>query len=205
MRVSINGGWLDIGEPAAPAPPVVIPPPVAPPVVPAPPAVKKPYFRVGSATGKAGETVEVPVFGGCSGAMSGFHFGVGCGDWQTKPTKVVLSKYLADYVQDAGPLEIMRYFGFDEAVGPSAFVEYALGLWTSNAMMEPLPIPPDTELFRITFQLAVEAAPTVLELIAKDEFWYTQGNPMRRNYVYTNSDQGWHDINMVSGQITVVA
>lgn len=170
--------------------------------------VKKPFFRVGEATGAPGETVWVPVFGWCSGAMTGFHFGVGCGNWRTLAKSARLSKYLADYLQggELKPFEGFQYIGDDLAVGPTAFCEIALGFFSiGGATWNPIPIPFDTELFRIEFLISPDEQPgTTLELIAKDLFWSTQDNAMKRNYEYTASPHAYTDINMVSGKITVV-
>lgn len=189
------------------APPVSATPPVGLPTVrpvPAEPIVKKPYFLVGQATGAPGSIVEVPVFGGCTGSMLGFHIGGGCGDWDTIPTGFVLSDFLAGYLLNYRPLEEFHYLGKDSAI-PEAFWECYLGFFSvaGETMIPPIPIPSGTELFRITFKIASNATPGELTLSCKDQFYYTHSNSRRRDYEYANDRQGYTDIDCIGGKIIV--
>ncbi len=220
MQIHVVNGWLELGypqdieprQPVAPAPPSVPAPPVAPivpPVVPQPPQMQ-PWVSVGSATGKAGEIVRVSVHGYCPNPTSGWHIGLGCGNWTIRPTGVDLGHFFKNFLGGVPPsFNELTYYdseGANAAIGPSAFMEHGFGMWVNEKgeLLNPVSVPAGTLLFTVQFQIPDGEKPAKHTLIATQDFWHTQDDPFRKHYEFTGKPHAYN-IAMDSGTLEVIA
>lgn len=228
MRVTIKRGWLEISEVGAEEEEREDPLPAPPPPEPAP--VKKPYFSIGSAVGKAGETVSLSIEGGCRFPMNGFHIGGGVGlrpfiekdgYGRFEATGVKLGPFLRAYLEDEGlihnePLHQHDHFWsvFQMAKWephnalPEEWWDYSIGFFSldEKAQAPPTTIPSGTELFTLEVKILPSTAPGEYEVTCKDEWYYTQTHQMRRDFLYTTATgSGTTKLNLAGGKIVVVA
>lgn len=222
MQIKINSGVLNVeGITPEPGPPETLPPVE-------PPEEKKPYFDVGDATGKRGDTVSISVEGGCLGATNGFHIGGGVGLLPDVPrsgygnfqaVRVELGEYLHDYLKAQGAItvdpqgkETDHYWSIFQFIKhdphralPEEWWEYALGFFSisQERIIPPIPIPSGTELFRLKIKILATTDPGEYELTCKDEHYYTHSRQRRREFLYTNDHQGYTLIETFGGKLTV--
>jgi len=230
MQIRIESGVLNvegiIPEPAPPEPPVVQPPLI--PVQLPPPPARTPYFDVGEATGKPGETVDIIVEAGCLYPMTGFHIGGGVGKTEAAERSgygkfealgVILGPYLHRYLKDQDVkfhdskdrvedhyFSTFQFMDWDHAGAlPEEWWEFALLFFSvgHETTFPPIPIPGGTHLFTLQIQILPTTAPGVYELTCKDEWYYLNSRIRRRDFTYTNDEQGFTNIETFGGKITV--
>jgi len=230
MQIKINSGVLNV-DGISPGPPVV--PPVVPPGPPfIPPAL--PYFDIGEATGKAGETVSLSVEGGCRYPITGFHIGGGCGKepvqgsgygiFEAVGTKLgaFLRAYLKaeDMIHDE-PMHQHDHFWSTFQMAkwepskalPEEWWDFALGFFSLDLARPPMAttIPSGTELFTLEVKILPGTQPGEYEVTCKDEWYYTQEHKRRRDFMYTAGREsdfasgGVTNIETLGGKITVTA
>lgn len=210
-------------------------PPEAPiPIPAAPPAVRTPYFDVGKATGKAGESVWVTVDAGCLYHMDGFHIGGGVGlllvngapvlrasYGKFRATQVRIGDYLAKQLAAQEVIHTMenaghehdhywssfQFFDAKKRPLPEEFWEFALAGFSidQRRTIEPFTIPSGTELFQLKIEILPGTEPGEYLLTCADERYYTQSHQRRRDYTYTFKPQGFTKIDTYPGKLTVVA
>ena len=229
--VKISGGFLEIEEtsdqPILPVPPTELPV-VQPPLIPVaplfpiePPVVqpaRTPYFDVGEATGKPGETVEIVVEAGCIHPMNGFHIGGGCGYGLFKATGAVLGPFMRNWLKDEGVIHdspghqhdhFWSIFQFVTAgAHPEEWWEFGVSTFSIDLKkppLPPIPIPGGTELFTLLIEILPAASPGEYTLTCRDEWYYTNRRIRRRDFEYTGLGQGFTAIETFGGKITVKA
>lgn len=188
------------------------------------PTQRVPYFDVGNATGKPGETVSVSVEAWCPHHIDGFHIGGGVGKTDEprsgygkfRAVGVELGDYLKNYFTARGGYNddgIPKFFNefqfidwYTHQALPEEFWEYGLGFWSTGSaeQYEPIPIPAGTKLFSVKIEIFPGTPPGEYELTCKDNHYYTQDRIKRRNYEYTYKPQGFTAIECFSGKLTVV-
>jgi len=194
-----NGGGGPDPQPIVPAPPP-------------PPPARIPYFDVGDAEGRPGETVEISVEAGCIHLISGFHIGGGVGllpnversgYGQFEATGVRLGKYLFDYLTAQGLIVDMveKFWSIFQFVKhdrdkerfplPEEWWEYALAFFSMSQerTVPPIRIPGGTELFTLMIKILPGTPEGQYTLTCKDEHYYTHSRQRRRDFLFTaNSD-----------------
>lgn len=228
MRVTIKRGWLEISEVGAEAPEEEER------EGPLPAALPAPYFDIGEARGKAGETVSLRVEGGCRFPITGLHIGGGCGKLdEERPGyglfEVVGAKlgdflraYLRaeDMIHDE-PMHQHDHFWsvFQMAKGepdkalPEEWWDFALGFFSLDERNQasPTTIPSGTELFTLEVKILPDTAPGEYEVTCLDEHYYTQSQRHRRDFMYTADRDsefargGVTKLKLHGGKITVTA
>lgn len=199
----------------------------ADPPPPSPPPAPVPYFEIGEATGKPGETVTVPVRAGCQYPMDGFHLigGVGLlpeersgyGKFRAFGVELgaLLTQYLTakDMIHDKPDHEEEHFFStfnfvdWKQRALPEEWWQYGFALLSidQKRLLKPFPLPHDTELFRLKIEILPNTQPGVYKLTCKDKWYYTQSNRWRRDITYTYSPQGFTKVDTFPGKITVIA
>lgn len=186
---------------------------------PPPPPTRTPWFQVMEGKGKPGDTVKVPVIGGCVFPMDGFHIAGGGGELEDVDrsgygklvaTGVELAPYLADYLEAQGIGDsYWKKFQFanwdDDKALPSEWWQFGLGFFSLDKryLAPPIPIPPATELFQITFKVPDNAKPGELVLTCADNRYYTQSVQRRIDVEYTFDPQGFTAVECFPGKFTV--
>lgn len=205
----------DIPEPDKPVDPA---PPTAPPA-------PVPYFEIGEAAGKPGETVTVSVRAGCQYPMDGFHLigGVGLlpdarsGYGKFRAVGVELGRWLRLYlkannlIHDEPDHEEEHFFStfsfvdWKQRALPEEWWQYGLALLSidQKRLLDPIPIPYGTELFRLRIEILPNTKPGVYKLTCKDNWYYTQSDRWRRDITYTYSPQGFTKVETRSGKLLV--
>lgn len=178
-----------------------------------PPALRKPYFDIGDATGKAGDVVEIVVEAGCRHHTNGFHIGGGVGKTDEERSGygkfeavgVKLGKYLHDYFKSQGLIvttnnqevdeywsifQFLKYAPHADHKGnplPEEWWEYAVGFFSmqQERTVEPIQIPSGTELFTLSIRILPSTAPGEYELTCLDEHYYTTSRHRRRDFMFT--------------------
>ncbi len=188
------------------------------PLPPSPPAAKAPYFDIGEATGKPGETIGILVEAGCPNPITGFHIGggvgldsslQGAGYGKFKAVGVTLGKYLMDYITSQGLTDFWKLFQFASWEShqslPEEWWEYALGFFSlsQERIVPPIAIPSGTELFTLQIEILPKTARGEYELTCKNEYYFTHARQRRRQFLFTNERQGFTNIVTIPGKITV--
>lgn len=206
--------------------PQVAPPPgqgpgeVEPPIL-LPPTTRTPYFDIGDGHGSAGETVMIPVTGGCRFPINGFHIGGGCGKLDEprsgyglfQATGVILGEFLQSYLtaNNMGDAfwSIFQFVQHEPNKAlPEEWWEYAMAFFSISQSRPPLPsihIPADTLLFTLQIKILEATPPGEYILTCEDEHYYTHFVQRRRKFLWTNTEQGVDDIDTHGGKLTVIA
>ena len=227
MQIRIESGLLEIAEiGSSPERPSIDP--LDPPDLVKPLPARTPYFDVGEATGKPGETVDIVVEAGCVHPMSGFHIGGGVGKTEEersgygkfKAVGAFLGPYLKRYLKDEGAIHdqpdhihdhffsTFQFMGWDNVGAlPEEWWEFAVGLFSIDQArtLPPVPIPSGTHLFTLRIHIQSTTPPGVYELTCKDEWYYLNSRIRRRDFEYTYDPQGFTHIETFGGKITVTA
>ncbi len=205
------------------------------PIDPLPPSLPAPYFDIGEATGKAGETVSLSVEGGCRFPITGFQIGGGVGirpfaerngygRFEAIGTKLgaFLRAYLKaeDMLHDE-PMHQHDHFWsiFQMAKGrphralPEEWWSFALGFFSidQERQVPPTTIPSGTELFTLEIKILEGAEPGKYDVTCLDEWYYTQSHQRRLDLMFTaNTDSpfasgGVTKLELGGGIIRVVA
>lgn len=199
--------------------------PADPPPDPAP----VPYFDIGDAAGKAGETVEIVVEAGCLHPMTGWDIGGGVGllgDPRTagygmfRAVGAKLGPFLSRYlkVQDAhlhdkgdevGQHYFSRFHFTDwdnDGALPEEWWRFTVGLFSleHQVTLEPIPIPIGTHLFTLMIEIHASTRPGEYELTCKDEWYYRQQHKRRVDFSWTYSPQGFTKIETFPGKLFVI-
>ncbi len=222
MRIKINSGVLDVegiipdlGQPGT------LPPAESP-------AEKKPYFDIGEATGKPGETVDIVVEAGCPEPMSGFHIGGGVGllpaDERSgygkfKAVGVILGPFMRNYLKDEGIIHdspghqhdhfwsIFQFIPWDpNRALPEEWWEYGMSTFSIDLKEPPLPsipIPGGTKLFTLKIEILSGTPSGEYVLTCRDEWYYTHTYQRRRDFMFTNERQGITKVETFGGKLTV--
>ena len=225
MQIKINSGVLNVeGITPVPMPPEPFIPPPAPPV--RPPPARIPYFDVGEAKGKPGETVDIVVEAGCVHPMSGFHIGGGVGKTDEersgygkfKAVGAFLGPYLKRYLKDEGAIHdqpdhahdhffsTFQFMDWDTAGAlPEEWWEFAVGLFSIDQArkLPPVPIPSGIHLFTLQIQILSTTAPGEYDLTCLDEWYYRNSRIRRRDFEWAYAPQGFTHIETFGGKITV--
>jgi hypothetical protein len=208
-----NGGGEGPSQPQPPPPP------------PAPPPSRVPYFDVGDGEGRPGEIVEISVEAGCASPMSGFHIGGGVGVLPNversgygkfQAVEVSLGKYLTTYLTARGAIEngvekfwsIFQFVNWEEHSSlPEEWYEYAVGFFSlsQERTIPPIPIPGGTELFTLKIRILPGTPDGQYTLTCKDEYYYTNSRQRRRDFLFTNDQQGISAIETFPGLLRVKA
>jgi len=206
--------------------PVIAPPPgsgpgggVEPPPDPAP-TTRQPYFDLGNAEGKAGDIVQIKMIGGCRHPVNGFHIGGGLAEYgKFEAQGALLGPFLQAYL-DANNLSDHYWSIFqmvnwnDNKALPEEWWEYAMSTFSISQRSAPLPpiqIPVDTILFTLQIKILDGTDPGTYPLTCKDEFYYTNTNQRRRDFLYTTDKDsefasgGVTKVDCTGGNITVLA
>jgi len=226
MQIRIESGLLEIAEiGSSPERPSIDP--LDPPDLVKPLPARTPYFDVGEAKGAPGDIVDIVVEAGCLYPMSGFHIGGGVGKTEEErsgygkfvASGAVLGPYLQRYLKadDAkrhnSPDEVgdhyfstFKFMDWDHAGAlPEEWWEFVLGLFSleHEATLPPVPIPAGTHLFTLRIVILPTTPPGVYELTCRDEWYYLNSRIRRRDFTYTNDEQGFTNIETFGGKITV--
>ena len=193
-----------------------------PPTLPAP----VPYFDVGNAIGKAGETVEILVEAYCPDPMTGFHIGGGVG-LTSEPRSgygkfralgATLGPYLRRYLKDEGathnePNHVHDHFFsifnfYDWEVGkayPEEWWEFVVGMFSIDQArtLEAIQIPSGTHLFTLRIEILDGTPAGEYELTCLDEHYYTHERYRRRKFEFSGPGKGFTKIETFPGKITV--
>lgn len=195
---------------------------------PAPPSdALVPYFDVGEATGKAGETVEIEVEAGCTRKMHGFHIGGGCGlqledrsgYGKFKAIGAKLGPYLRRYLKDAGAIHMepehvhdhffsrFNFYDWDvQRALPEVWWEFVVGMFSldQKSSLEPVEIPSGTHLFTLYIEILAHTPRGSYELTCKDEWYYKQARQRRRKFEWSFGKDPSTKIETFPGKITVL-
>lgn len=227
--VKVSDGPVTI--PIIPPPGGGVPDPQAPPLPPPPPdtPARIPYFDIGDAEGKPGETVEIFVQAGCAHPMNGFHIGGGVGFLPNversgygkfKAIGTKLGPFLRGYLkaQDVlhdEPFHQHEHFWSDfqfvtwegDGALPEEFWEFAVGFFSLDQvrMVPPIPIPAGTDLFSLEIEILDGTPEGQYVLTCADEHYYTNSRARRRDYTWTYSPQGFTKIETFPGLLRVTA
>ena len=202
------------------------PGPVDHPVVDLPDLVA-PYFDIGDATGKAGETIELSVEGGCRFLMSGFHIGGGCGlDPRVKRSGygkfqaigVSLGEFLRNYLREEDLIHdepnhqhdhfwsIFNMMNREHRALPEEWWEYAIGFFSIDQERDvpPTTIPSGTEIFRLHIKILDGTPPGEYDVTCINEWYFTNSRPRRRGFLYSGEPSGGYTkLDLQAGKITV--
>ncbi len=231
MQLKIKSGVLNVESITMIEPPD---PPIVPPDPPIVPPARAPYFDIGEATGKAGETVSLSVEGGCRYPINGFHIGGGCGKEEVQGSGYgifeavgahlgfFLRSYLKtkDLIHDE-PMHQHDHFWSTFQMAkwepskalPEEWWDFAIGFFSLDLARPPMAttIPSGTELFTLEVKILPGTQPGEYEVTCIDEWYYTQSHQRRRDFMYTaglESDfasGGVTNIETFGGKITVTA
>lgn len=192
-----------------------------------PPPARKPYFDVGDATGAPGETVEVIVEAGCLFPITGFHIGGGVGITSEprsgygkfRAVGVKLGPFLSRYLKakddklHASPDEVgdhyfSRFQFMDwstNAALPEEWWEFLVGFFSleHQATLGATHIPVGTNLFTVMIDIHASTRPGKYELTCKDEWYYLNSRIRRRDFTYTDANQGITKVETFGGVLTV--
>lgn len=191
-------------EPDLPSPPIV-----------KPPIEKAPYFDIGSATGKAGDIVNLVVEAGCRFPITGFHIGGGCGKHldpdhvepgfgsgygKFEAIGVKLGAFLTSYlnaedlIHDEPNHQHDHFWSAFNMVKsdphralPEEWWEYAIGFFSidQERTVPPTTIPSGTKLFTLNVKILTGTASGTYVVTCLDEHYYTQSRQRRRDFLYT--------------------
>lgn len=203
IRTEVTGELLEAGPER----------PLGPP--PTQPAERKPFFQVGEASGKPGDIVEVPVYGGCLEKIDGFHIGGGVGKTEEERSgyqkfqaqSAALSPYLADYLAGQDPFLKFQFMDWNENKAlPEEWWEYSCLFFSiaSRVTIPPVMIPSGVELFRVKIRILPTTPAREYELTCKDEHYYTNAVQRRRDWTYTFAPQGYTEVECIGGKLTVI-
>lgn len=193
-----------VAPPPGQGPPGTLDPPVD-----FPPTTRQPYFDLGDAHGRAGEIVSINMVGGCRHPVNGFHIGgglAGYGVFEAQDAK--LGDFLVDYLKANGMAD-SYWSGFNMVKAkphralPTEWWDYAMAFFSlsqARANVKPIQIPVDTLLFTVQIKILEGTEPGVYELSCKDEFYYTNSTPRRRDFLYTTD----RDSEFASGGVTKI-
>jgi len=161
-----------------------------------PTAAPVPYFDIGEATGKPGETVGIPVEAGCLNPVTGYHIagGVGLdskvpggGYGKFRAVGTTLGRYLAEYFESQGLSNHQDFFQFasweSHRALPEEWWESFIGFYSiaQKKHLPPVVIPSGTHLFTLQIEILPNTAPGEYELTCKDEYYYTHDRQRRRD------------------------
>ena len=192
-----------------------------------PPTTRQPYFDVGDGQGKAGDTVAIPVLGGCRFPVNGFHIGGGVGKTNEprsgyglfEAVGVDLGLFLLEYLTK-NRMEQTYWADFEmikhdpHRALPEEWWQYAMAFFSIKEERKPLPpiqIPVDTLLFTLRIKILEGTPPGEYELTCKDEHYYTNSRPRRRDWLYTTdrdsplASGGVTQVDCQGGKLTVIA
>lgn len=228
MQIKISSGVLNVDgiigapPPEDPGPPVPIGPGIEPPLA------RLPYFDIGEATGKAGETVSLSVEGGCRFLTNGFHIGGGCAGYgKFEAVGVKLGAFLRGYLQAEDmihdqPMHQHEHFwsifkmvkgGTPAYALPEEWWEFAMAFFSldQKRTVPPVTIPSGVELFTLEVKILADTPPGNYQFSCKDEHYYTQPHQRRRDFMYTTDRDsefargGITKLDLTGGEITVIA
>lgn len=193
-----------------------------------------PYFDIGDATGKAGETVSLSVEGGCRFPINGFHIGGGCGKLDVprsgyglfEVVGVKLGAFLRAYLKAEDmlhdePMHQHDHFWsiFQMAKArphralPEEWWSFALGFFSidQERQVPPTTIPSGTELFTLEVKILEGTEPGEYDVTCLDKHYFTQSHRRRLDLMFTaNTDSpfasgGVTKLELGGGKITVTA
>ncbi len=206
---------------------------VHPPIESPAPEPPKPYFDIGDAIGKAGDTVKLEVEAGCRYTMNGFHIGGGCGLQPNFPgygkfeaIGAKLGPFLRDYLKAEDLIHdepnhqhdhfwsIFNMMKHDpQHALPEEWWEYAIGFFSLDQKkgVPPTTIPSGTLLFTLEVKILDGTPPGEYEVTCLDEHYYTHSRQRRRDFMFTaDTDSpfasgGVTKLELTGGKITVTA
>lgn len=188
---------------------------------PLPPSLPAPYFDIGEATGKAGETVSLSVEGRCRFLVNGFHIGGGCGKLDVERSGyglfeavgVKLGAFLRGYLKAKDLIHdepmhqhdhfwsVFQMAKWDPSKAlPEEWWDFAIGFFSldQERSAPPTTIPSGTELFTLEVKILPGTAPGEYDVTCRDEWYYTRSHQRRRDFLYTTD----RDSEFASGGIT---
>lgn len=209
MAVIATRDWtpLPVFTPPVVIPQVVIPQVVIPPVVAPPKPIEPPerqaWFQIANAVGSPGDTVTVPIFGGCLFPVKGFSIAVSCASKTTYPTSVELGDFLKNYLKGKAPFT--ELFVYQQGT-PEPWWTFVCGFFSISQRtdIQPIPIPHGTELCRVHFSIKSDARLSEnREFTMLDRFFSTPGMAHRFDIAYNTEGKPITDVECTSGQLII--
>ena len=180
--------------------------PAEPVEAPAESSRKKPWFALGKATGKVGDTVDIDLRGGCSLPTGGFAVAIGLAGGGLTLVEAKLGAFFTENAKGKQPFKIVSTHPDGR---PEPWFAYAATLRQIDVAAETvgpdpdlIPIPYNTIL--ATFTIRINPPPNVTRvLFMKDDHFYVRGAG-RFSCEYTNFRGRPHDdVECYSGEIVV--
>ncbi len=199
-----------------------------PPPPPPPPPFRRPYFDVGNASGKPGDTVDILVEAGCPLPMTGFHFAGGAGKTDAprsgyglfRAKGAVLGPFLRGYLKDAGAIHdeplhqhdhffsMFTFYNWDDQRAlPEEWIEFIVSLFSIDQarMLGAVPIPSGTHLFTLKLEILPGTPSGEYDLTCEDEHYYTVSRVRLRDIEFSSKGQPYTNVECFGGKITVLA